>query len=62
MKLKQLGYGIATYLPYVWRDGLPNANAADVLDELSEKAGERNGWRNDPNSTVQLYKTYKFEF
>jgi predicted class III extradiol MEMO1 family dioxygenase len=55
----------ATYLPYVWKDAMPNASAAEVLDELSHKAtggAEKGSWRNDQNSTVELYETYKFEW
>ena len=60
------GYSVsATYLPYVWKDAMPNASAAEVLDELSHKATggvEKGSWRNDPDATVELYETYKFEW
>jgi hypothetical protein len=35
------------------------------LDELSHKAtggAEKGSWRNDQNSTVELYETYKFKW
>jgi len=54
----------ATYLPYVWKDSLPTLNASEMLDELSEKAAGKNdkgAWREDPDSEVLIYKTYKYE-
>ena len=58
-------YLSATYVPNVWKESLPNSSAAEVLDELSQKAGgikERGAWRNDSTSTVKLYRSYKYEW
>lgn len=63
-KTSKNNYAGATYLPYVWKESLPNANAEELLDQLSEKAAgenEKGAWRNDPNASVELYKSYKYE-
>lgn len=54
----------STFLPYVWRDDIPDANTIEeLLDILSGKAigqSKNKAWRDDPSTKVELYTSKKY--